>query len=317
MPKRCCFYAFHFSAGAQLYPTVLKYFPAGKALSDGYFRRWLHLYQCFCKILLSGRRLLHFRPYFLCYVAVCPGAGYAAENPHTLHYGSGWNRLNHCSKQDLGGYHSLLTSILPYCLQAAASGRHTRQCLLPKTAQTRLKPESQYHTQQQDCMKINYKKTKTIRKDIDMPAFKSKAIKTELYRKAVHLSSLWMPLFIFTAPRNWSILLFSPCLPPICLLSMRLINERPLSVCCLKRCLSKRWETGKSAILPLRRADRFIFWLQRLPFQSALHQKRQLRPCALCWLPIPTLPCAADFGAVSVFTTVNLRRGRLPFLSAP
>ena len=41
-----------------------------------------------------------------------------------------------------------------------------------------------------------------------MPAFKSKAIKTELYRKAVHLSSLWMPLFIFTAPRNWSILLF-------------------------------------------------------------------------------------------------------------
>lgn len=100
MPKRCCFYAFHFSAGAQLYPTVLKYFPAGKALSDGYFRRWLHLYQCFCKILLSGRRLLHFRPYFLCYVAVCPGAGYAAENPHTLHYGSGWNRLNHCSKQD-------------------------------------------------------------------------------------------------------------------------------------------------------------------------------------------------------------------------
>lgn len=150
-----------------------------------------------------------------------------------------------------------------------------------------------------------------------MPAFKSKAIKTELYRKAVHLSSLWMPLFIFTAPRNWSILLFSPCLPPICLLSMRLINERPLSVCCLKRCLSKRWETGKSAILPLRRADRFIFWLQRLPFQSALHQKRQLRPCALCWLPIPTLPCAADFGAVSVFTTVNLRREHLPFLSAP
>ena len=41
-----------------------------------------------------------------------------------------------------------------------------------------------------------------------MPAFKSRAIKTELYRKAVHLSSLWMPLFIFTAPRNWSILLF-------------------------------------------------------------------------------------------------------------
>ena len=41
-----------------------------------------------------------------------------------------------------------------------------------------------------------------------MPAFKSKAIKTELYRKAVHLSSLWMPLFIFTAPRNRSILLF-------------------------------------------------------------------------------------------------------------
>ena len=37
---------------------------------------------------------------------------------------------------------------------------------------------------------------------------KSKSLKTELYRKAVHLSSLWMPLFIFTMPRNWCIMLF-------------------------------------------------------------------------------------------------------------
>lgn len=38
---------------------------------------------------------------------------------------------------------------------------------------------------------------------------KSKSLKTELYRKAVHLSSLWMPLFILLAPRNWSIILFA------------------------------------------------------------------------------------------------------------
>lgn len=36
----------------------------------------------------------------------------------------------------------------------------------------------------------------------------SKSRKTELYRKAVHLSSLWMPMFIAAAPRNWSIVLF-------------------------------------------------------------------------------------------------------------
>lgn len=37
----------------------------------------------------------------------------------------------------------------------------------------------------------------------------SKSLKTELYRKAVHLSSLWMPLFILRADRNLSILLFA------------------------------------------------------------------------------------------------------------
>ena len=42
-----------------------------------------------------------------------------------------------------------------------------------------------------------------------MLGLKSKSLKTELYRKAVHLSSLWMPVFIMTMPRNWSIILFS------------------------------------------------------------------------------------------------------------
>ncbi len=37
----------------------------------------------------------------------------------------------------------------------------------------------------------------------------SKSLKTELYRKAVHLSSLWMPLLILQAPRNWSVMLFA------------------------------------------------------------------------------------------------------------
>ena len=73
-----------------------------------------------------------------------------------------------------------------------------------------------------------------------MPAFKSKAIKTELYRKAVHLSSLWMPLFIFTAPRNWSILLFFTLLAANLFVEYAAYQRRPLSVCCLKRCLSKR-----------------------------------------------------------------------------
>lgn len=75
-------------------------FPAGKALSDGFFRRRLPLYRRFCKIFLPGRRLLYFRTYVLCHVAVCPGAGHAAENPNTVPYGGGWNRLNHCCKQD-------------------------------------------------------------------------------------------------------------------------------------------------------------------------------------------------------------------------
>lgn len=37
----------------------------------------------------------------------------------------------------------------------------------------------------------------------------SKSLKTELYRKGVHLSSLWMPLFILLADRGWSMVLFS------------------------------------------------------------------------------------------------------------
>lgn len=36
-----------------------------------------------------------------------------------------------------------------------------------------------------------------------------KSYKTELYRKAIHLSSLWIPFFIFHTDRNWSIFLFS------------------------------------------------------------------------------------------------------------
>lgn len=39
-----------------------------------------------------------------------------------------------------------------------------------------------------------------------------KSYKTELYRKAIHLSSLWIPFFIFHADRNWSIFLFSALL---------------------------------------------------------------------------------------------------------
>ena len=37
---------------------------------------------------------------------------------------------------------------------------------------------------------------------------KSKSFKTELYRKSIHLSSLWMPFIILLANKNWNILLF-------------------------------------------------------------------------------------------------------------
>lgn len=37
----------------------------------------------------------------------------------------------------------------------------------------------------------------------------SKNLKTEWYRKGIHLSSLWMPLFILLAERNFCIVLFS------------------------------------------------------------------------------------------------------------
>ena len=47
----------------------------------------------------------------------------------------------------------------------------------------------------------------------------SKSLKTELYRKAVHLSSLWMSLFILWADRNVSIVTFS------LLLALNLIVE--------------------------------------------------------------------------------------------
>lgn len=42
-----------------------------------------------------------------------------------------------------------------------------------------------------------------------MFAIKSKSLKTELYRKAVHLSSLWMPLLMLLVNRNWCIVVFS------------------------------------------------------------------------------------------------------------
>lgn len=34
------------------------------------------------------------------------------------------------------------------------------------------------------------------------------SLKQELYRKAIHLSSLWMPLFIYLAPKAWALFLF-------------------------------------------------------------------------------------------------------------
>jgi dolichol kinase len=37
---------------------------------------------------------------------------------------------------------------------------------------------------------------------------KSKSLRTELYRKSIHLSSLWMPFIILLANKNWNILLF-------------------------------------------------------------------------------------------------------------
>ncbi len=48
----------------------------------------------------------------------------------------------------------------------------------------------------------------------------SKSLKTELYRKAVHLSSLWMPLAVLVLNRNTNIILFA------CLLGINLIVER-------------------------------------------------------------------------------------------
>ena len=42
-----------------------------------------------------------------------------------------------------------------------------------------------------------------------MFALKSKSVKTELYRKAIHLSSLWMPMVIMLCPRNFCIVLFA------------------------------------------------------------------------------------------------------------
>ncbi|MBQ8661871.1 MAG: phosphatidate cytidylyltransferase [Alphaproteobacteria bacterium] len=53
----------------------------------------------------------------------------------------------------------------------------------------------------------------------------SKSLKTELYRKAVHLSSLWMPPAVLLLNRNASIILFA------CLLGLNLIVER---AACLK-----------------------------------------------------------------------------------
>ena len=45
---------------------------------------------------------------------------------------------------------------------------------------------------------------------IKMPLLKiSKTIKKELYRKALHLSSLWIPLFIYLAHPGVSIIFFS------------------------------------------------------------------------------------------------------------
>lgn len=41
-----------------------------------------------------------------------------------------------------------------------------------------------------------------------MFAIKSKSLKIELYRKAVHLSSLWMPMLIMFCSRNFCIILF-------------------------------------------------------------------------------------------------------------
>lgn len=52
-----------------------------------------------------------------------------------------------------------------------------------------------------------------------MFAANSKSLKTELYRKAVHLSSLWMPMLIMLCPRNFCIILFS------CLLGLNIIVE--------------------------------------------------------------------------------------------
>ena len=36
----------------------------------------------------------------------------------------------------------------------------------------------------------------------------SKNMKNEIYRKAIHISSLWMPLFIYLAPQEWTLFLF-------------------------------------------------------------------------------------------------------------
>lgn len=37
----------------------------------------------------------------------------------------------------------------------------------------------------------------------------NKSIKTELSRKAIHLSSLWMPMFIFLADKNTALIVFA------------------------------------------------------------------------------------------------------------
>ncbi len=78
-----------------------------------------------------------------------------------------------------------------------------------------------------------------------MIELKSKSFKTELYRKAIHLSSLWMPLLIISMPRNFCIILFCGLLAANFLVEYAAYQKMPGSARCFAGCLSKRSATGK------------------------------------------------------------------------
>lgn len=112
-----------------------------------------------------------------------------------------------------------------------------------------------------------------------------KSFKKEVYRKAIHLSSLWIPALIYFTQPAFSIFLFSLLFCGDALLEYGNYKNIPGQDKHSGSCFLRRCATRNAAASFFRSAVPYMFCWLRLSAPSSSANRLRLYPSPLCWCP--------------------------------